>query len=98
MTEDFRGTGPLIVDAQLQPAIDLEQGRQCTRDEQQVVEPKPEEGEMRVWFDPPAIERIKRAAHHAQWIEYVTKPLHSRARIAMPKPVANKTFKAITSI
>src|SRR5215218_6502415 len=98
MTEDFRRTGLLIMPAQLQPAINLKQGRERTRDDQQVVEPKTEKCEMRVWFDPPAIERIKRTARHAQGIKHVTKPLHSSARIAKPKPVANKTFKAITSM
>lgn len=98
MTKDFRGTGPMIMRAQLQPTIDLEQGRQRARNEEQVIEPKSEEGNVSVWLNSPTIERIKRATHHAQRIEYVTKPLHSRARIAMPKPVANRTFKAITSI
>jgi hypothetical protein len=65
-------------------------------DQQDVIKPVVKEGDFAVRLDQPAIERIKAATEQEEWIKDVSKPFHSSAKMIMPKPKPNNTFKMRT--
>src|SRR5688572_18856651 len=93
MAEDFAGRGRGIVTPQAKPSMREQRDRQRARDQQRVVEPIVEKGNIDMRFDQPAIDRVERASRHKQWITHVSKPLHSKARIMSPKPSPIEIFK-----
>ena len=93
MAENFSGRWRQIVTPQAQPLMRQQRNRQRTGNQQRVVEPIVEEGNIQVRFDQPAIDRVERARRHTQRITYVSKPLHSNASMIRPKPSPIVIFK-----
>jgi hypothetical protein len=98
MTNDLTDGGGLVVRAQAQAAVDEQERGKRAGDEEGVVKPEPEEGDVRVRPDPPPIYRIESGAAEAQRIEHISKPIHNSARMMAPAPSARSSFTEIISI
>ena len=93
MAEDFSVCGRQIVTPQAKPSMREQCNWQRARDQQRVVEPIVEEGNIHVRFDQPAIARVERARHDKQWVTHVSKPFHSNASMIRPNPSPIVIFK-----
>jgi len=96
VAEDFSGRRRQIVTPQAKPAMREQRNWQRAWDQQRVVEPIVEEGNIHVRFDQPAIARVKRARRDKQWVTHVSKPFHSNASMISPKPSPIVIFKSKT--
>lgn len=91
--ENLAARRPAFPQSQAQPTLRQQHRRQRARDEQPVIEPAPEQRQMRVRFDAPAVQRIQDTTSHAQRVEHVTEGLHSKAIMITPAPSASNSFK-----
>jgi hypothetical protein len=96
MAEDFSGRGRQIVTTQAKPSMRQQRDGKRAWDQQCVVEPIVEEGNMDVRLDQPAIARVERASRHKQRVTHVSKPLHSNASMISPNPSPIAIFRSKT--
>jgi hypothetical protein len=90
--------GQLIRRAQSQPPLQQKQHRQRARHQQHIIEMVVHEPAMRVRFDEPAVQRIKRTAEQAEGVANVPEFFHSSAKITNPKAIATSSlYKRIMS-
>jgi hypothetical protein len=89
---NFEGGGPGVARAEMEEVVDEKEGRQRAGDEEGVVEPVMEEGDMDVGLDEPAVGGVERAAGEEERVEQIGEPLHSSANMTRPKPRPSRTL------
>src|SRR5215469_4573841 len=82
----------VICRAQAQPSLHQQQRRQRARDKQHIVEMESHERVVRMRFDQPAIQRVKRTTNQTESVPDIPKFFHSNAMIAKPKAAATSSL------
>src|SRR5581483_8440285 len=84
MAGDFPKAGPGVARAKPEQRVGEQNRRQRARDEEGVVKPVVEEGDVRVRFDEPPVGGVERAGQQKQRVANVAEPLQSNARMTRP--------------
>ena len=85
-----------IMLTQSKPAMREQQRRKRAWNQERVVEPIVQERRGQMRLEDKSIQRIGRACAQKERIAQIPEPFHSKARIRMPKPIANAAFERRT--
>jgi len=91
---DFTHGGELVVLAQLEPALEQEQGWQGAGDQQEVIEMVVKERAVDMGLEDPPVQRVKPATDQEKTVTQIAEGLQRRARMIIPKPIATASFKS----
>jgi hypothetical protein len=95
---NFTRSRRLVVPPQFQPSLKQQEGRQGTRNQQQVVEMVVQKPAVDPRFENPSVERVERTGRHEQPVPQVAERVQSSAKITMPYATATPIFKSKATI
>ncbi|MFM1944950.1 MAG: hypothetical protein RI897_3932 [Verrucomicrobiota bacterium] len=83
---DLESGGVVVMSAEVEAALDIEEGGQGAGDEPEIVEMGMEEGGVCEGFEQPPVQGVGGAAGEAERVEQVAEAFQRRARMSRPNP------------